>query len=307
MNYKLPILNIIITSLVVLGCARDKKENLVEATPVKGTVTADCPPYIMDNKKNNLNISVFLDLSDRIIEPKTVQKDVAYLRSIAQSFTNHVKTKKLILLNDRIQLYFNPEPTNEGINQLAEKLHIEFDKNSPKSQIEATNSAYASEPVKLYKLAQSDSENAKDYPGSDIWRFFKDNVKDYAISDCHRNILVILTDGYMYHENTQMKEDNKTSYLTPNSLERSGLKKSNFSQVISDEDYGYIKANDHLNDLEVLVIGIESKNLSNPYAIDIIREYWSNWLTDMGVKKYKIQNADLASSVEKVINEFVQQ
>ena len=30
-------------------------------------------------------------------------------------------------------------------------------------------------------------------------------------------------------------------------------------------------------------------------------------ISEMGVKKYKIQNADLASSVEKVITEFINQ
>ena len=297
----------IVLCTILFSCARDKKEAPTEAILAQAEPVGDCPKYLLDNKENNLNLSIFLDLSDRITAPKAVQKDVEYLKSIAQSFTNHIKTKRLILLNDQMQLYFNPEPTNTGINQIAEKLHVAFDKNTPKSKIEETNTIYANEPIKLYQLAQSDAEKAEDYLGSDIWRFFKDNVEDYTISACHRNILVILTDGYMYHENTQMKEGNRSSYLTPNYMGRLGLQKSNFEEMIEKEDYGFIKANGNLNDLEVLVLGVESKNLKNPYAIDIIRTYWSNWLSEMGVKKYKIQNADLASSVEKVITEFINQ
>ena len=108
----------IVLCMILFSCARDKKEAPTEAILAQAEPVGDCPKYLLDNKENNLNLSIFLDLSDRITAPKAVQKDVEYLKSIAQSFTNHVKTKKLILLNDQIQLYFNPEPTNEGINQL---------------------------------------------------------------------------------------------------------------------------------------------------------------------------------------------
>ncbi|MAU15618.1 MAG: hypothetical protein CMH46_08780 [Muricauda sp.] len=298
---------VIVLSLiqVTVGCKRDVKEKLSEAQLPAPPETGDCPDYILKSKENNLNISVFLDLSDRITEAKTIQKDTQYLKSIAKAFTDHVKTKKLILLQDRIQLYFNPEPANEGINSIAEKLHIEFNRETPKSKIEETNRLYAEEPIKLYGLAQADSKQAKDYPGSDIWRFFKDNVKDYTISTCHRNILVILTDGYMYHKDTQMKEGNKSSYLTPKSLAALQLNNSDYIKTMQEKGYGFIPANDGLEDLEVLVIGVQSSNTGNPYAIDIIREYWTNWFEAMGIKKYKIQNADLASSVEKVILGFI--
>lgn len=291
--------------MIFFSCKSDKKEAVKEVEITKNEIESECPKFIMDNKENNLNISIFLDLSDRITETKVIQKDTEYLQSIAEAFTNHVKTKRLILLQDQIQLYFNPEPMNNEINDIAEKLHIQFDKNTSKAKIEETLALYAQEPLKLYELAQADSKEAKDYPGSDIWRFFKDNVKDYTISDCHRNILVILTDGYMYHENTQMKEGNKTSYLTPKSLTRLPLNNSGFEKTIHEKEYGFIKANEGIDDLEVLVIGIQDGNPNNPYAIDIIRTYWENWFDEMGIASYKIQNADLAQNVDRVIKGFI--
>ena len=289
----------------IISCKSDKEEIKKASVSLKTEINGDCPKYILDNKNDNLNISVFLDLSDRITQSKTIEKDKEYLISVSNAFINHVKTKKLILLQDQIQLYFNPEPSNIEINTIAEKLHISFDKNTPKSEIALTQQLYASQPSSIYDLALADSKNPKDYPGSDIWRFFKDNVKDYTISNCHRNILVILTDGYMYHENSQMEEKNRSSYLTPKSLNRLSLNNSNWNTVLGEKDFGFIKANEGLEDLEVLVIGIESLNPKNPYAIDIMRTYWTKWFNEMGVKKYKIQNADLASSVEKVIEDFI--
>ncbi len=305
MNNKIQLLTYIATALLLSSCKSEKKEIIKEIEIAKTEIKGECPSYILDNKQNNLNISVFLDLSDRITQPKTILKDTEYLKSISKAFTNHVKTKKLILLQDKIQLYFNPEPANNTINSVAEQLHIEFDKNSPKEKIMQTEELYATQPTEIYNLALADSKNPKDFPGSDIWRFFKDNVKDYTISDCHRNILVILTDGYMYHENSQMKEDNMSSYLTPISMNKLPLSNSKWETILNEKDYGFIKANDNLEDLEVLVIGIESLNPKNPYAIDVMRAYWTNWFNEMGVKKFKIQNADLASSVENVIFEFI--
>jgi len=305
MQTKFQLLAYIAIILLISSCKSDKKEQIREVEVAKNEIKGECPSFILDNKENNLNISVFLDLSDRITRPKTIINDTENLKSISKAFTNHVKTKKLILLQDKIQLYFNPAPTNNTINSIAEKLHIEFDKNSPKAKIIDTEEFYAKQPSEIYNLALADSENPKDFPGSDIWRFFKDNVKDYTISDCHRNILVILTDGYMFHENSQMNEDKLSSYLTPKSMDRLPLSNSKWETTLKEKGYGFIKANDNLEDLEVLVIGIESLNPKNPYAIDVMRTYWTNWFKEMGVKKFKIQNADLSSNVEKVIIEFI--
>src|SRR5690606_18486636 len=130
---------------------------------------------------------------------------------------------------------------------------------------------------------------------------------DYSISSCHRNILVILTDGYMYYDKTQMKEGNRTSFLTPKSLAQLNLKKSNWKEEMETRDLGFIPAAQDLDNLEVLVIGIQSLNDDNPYTQDIIEAYWSKWLLEMGIpeNKFKIKNAVLASNMDKVISDFI--
>ncbi|GGI56973.1 hypothetical protein [Winogradskyella haliclonae] len=289
-----------------MSCEKDVKSSTIEGSK-KEVVnqTSKCPNYILKEKDNNLNISVLLDLSDRIKNPKTKLKDSAYLSSLAYAFVNHVKRKKVILLEDRIQLFFNPEPTDERINSIAEKLKVRFSKGTSRSQLEETLKLYSEYPSQLYNLAQEDAKIAGGYPGSDLWRFFKDNINDYCIDECHRNIVVILTDGYMYYDKTVMKEDNKTSYLTPRSLNALKLNTSNWENDFKTRQLGFIPANKNLNDLEVLVIGITSQNDNNPYAKDIIELYWSDWLKSMNVKNFKIKNADLPSSIEKVISDFI--
>lgn len=298
---------LVLISLITVSCANEAKENKTTETvkEVTTTLQSNCPEYIAKQKNNNLNISILLDLSDRIEDQKVKPKDSAYLSSLAKVFVNHVKNKKVVLLEDKMQLFFNPEPSNEAINNIAENLKIAFTKDTSKDDLKKATELYSKYPVELYEYAEDDAKEMGGYPGSDIWRFFKGNVKDYCIDDCHRNILVILTDGYMYYNNTVINEGNKTSYLTPNSLGKLKLNSSNWKQKIKANQLGFIPATNHLNDLEVLVIGITSNN-SNHYAQDIIETYWSNWFDAMGVKKHKIKNAGLPSNIEKVIADFIQ-
>lgn len=303
---KTKLLVIVLVSSLLFCCKGNSKKNAETGEYVVKTETSsNCSDYILKQKENNLNISVLLDLSDRIEESKIKQKDSAYLSSLAKSFVEHVKHKKLILLEDRIQLFFNPEPSDVKINDIAKKLKVVFTKNTAKAQIEETVSLYKMNPSKLYDLAKEDALLEGGYPGADIWRFFKDDINDYCIDDCHRNILVILTDGYMYHEKSAIKEHNQTSYLTPKSLNKLGLNNRNWKEEIEKKHLGFIPATTNLNDLEVLVIGITSHNDTNPYALDIIKAYWSKWFDEMGVKKYKIKNADIPSSIDKVISDFI--
>ena len=298
---------IVITTFSLLFCCKNdiKDEVKVIGRTIEPTIISKCPKFILDQKENNLNISVFLDLSDRIENTKIREKDSAYLSSLSKSFVEHIKQKKLILLEDRMQLFFNPEPSDEKINEIAEKLKVVFTKETSKTKIAEALSLYANTPSELYDLAKYDAESSGVYPGSDIWRFFKDNITDYSIDECHRNILVILTDGYMFHDKTVMNEKNRTSYLTPKSLSKLKLNMASWKDEMEKKDLGFIPANSGLNDLEVLVIGITSHNDENPYTQDIIEAYWKKWFDEMGVKKYKIKNADIPSSIEKVITNFI--
>jgi hypothetical protein len=55
-----------------------------------------------------------------------------------------------------------------------------------------------------------------------------------------------------------------------------------------------------------LVLGVKSNNHKNPYTLNIIEKYWTKWLQEMDVERVKVKNADIASSVEKVIYDFIQ-
>ncbi|MET1258120.1 hypothetical protein ABV409_02205 [Flagellimonas sp. DF-77] len=299
---------LIALSMIVGSCAEEtKKTETQEAGVLPESSNSVCPKYILQNKEQNLNISILLDLSNRIEKGNQMKKDSAYLSSLTKAFLNHVKTKKLLLLEDRLQLFFNPEPSNRKINEIAEKLNIVFTKNTSKDLIEATQKLYNELPTELYHLAKADAEINGGYPGSDIWRFFEHDVRDYCIDDCHRNILVILTDGYLYHYKTIMEDGSRTSYLTPKRLDGLRLHKPGWKEEIEKKNLGFIPAATDLQQLEVLVIGIDSEN-ENPYAQDVIEAYWHKWFLEMGIQEsnIKIKSADIPKNMEKVIFDFIQ-
>jgi len=258
-------------------------------------------------KSQNLNISFLLDLSDRI-NPKKYpsnnmqyyQRDVEYINSIKKAFINHIKQKKIIQLKDQMQVFFDPAPQDPSINKLSQQLKVSFDKNTSKEQIKNVDKIFSEVPLKVYQSAIKDNK----YIGSDIWRFFKNKVQDYCVKDNHRNILVIITDGYMFHEDSKLMEKNKTSYLTPALIKSKKLTASNYKELIDNGKMGFIPATSGLQDLEVVVLGINpAKN--NPYEGEVINQYWLAWLKNMGVKKTYIKSADLPADLDPVLQKII--
>ncbi|GAA4271467.1 hypothetical protein U6A24_12845 [Aquimarina gracilis] len=260
------------------------------------------------NQKENLNISILLDLSDRI-DPKKFPKesmeyyerDVKYIQSIAEAFNFHLRTKRINQMNDKIQLFFDPEPKSKQISNISQRLKFQIDKTSITNELLCEiDSAYATLPVEIYNQAISDN----DYIGSNTWGFFKSKVKDYCIEEEFRNILIILTDGYIYHEDIKRQEGNLTSYLIPQYIRSKRLNTFDWSTKIQEKKHGFIPATQNLSNLEVLVLGLHPDK-DNPYEEDVIRTYWNNWLTAMQAKRFAIKNADLPPHMDKIIKDFI--
>ncbi|WP_353147968.1 hypothetical protein [Chryseobacterium sp.] len=252
---------------------------------------------------NNINISILIDLSDRI-DPATnpnptmqyFQRDTEYIKAIEKGFLNHIKSKKIITYDDQMQVFFNPEPSDPKMNEFTKELKVSFNKDTPKSYFDSVEKKYSELPLNIYQSAIKDGK----YIGSDIWEFFKNKVNDYCIKKDKRNILFILTDGYMYHENTRFAEGSKTSYLTTKLIKANNLTASDFKNVIEKNKFGFVKANEDLSLLEVIVLGINPEK-GNPFEEAVIKEYWENWFKEMKVRSYQIKSADLPSNLEPVI------
>ena len=283
--------------LIIFSC---KKESDKEKIEVSTKIPAS----------EDYNISILLDLSDRISLKKNpnptmeyYQRDLGYIKSVSEAFTQHLKSKRIRQINDKMQLFFNPEPLDPSINTIAKNLRISITKNNAsRDLLNSINSNYASQTSKIYESAIKDNN----YIGSDIWSFFDSKVKDQCVEKGYRNILIVLTDGYMFHKSTIMKEGNRTTYITPELIRKNGLNTADWDKKLLKQDFGFMKANDDLSDLEVLILGV-NPNKNNPYEEKVIEAYWTKWFTEMKIKHFEIKNADLPSNMEKIIDDFILQ
>ncbi len=284
------------------SCKNDKE------LPVIPKVKSEINTVKLSSNRPNLNISILLDLSDRINPKKYPNssmeyylRDLGYVNSIAEAFETHLRNKRSITINDNIQLFLDPEPSDRSLNDKINKLKMSFTRNNAtKESIILTSKNYDSITKLIYENAIKDNK----YVGSDTWKFFKNKVKDYCIEDNSRNILIILTDGYIYHKDTKRKEHNKTTYLTQQSIRSSKLTDGNWETKFNENDFGFIPATDNLSNLEVLVLGI-NPDKKNQYEEDVIIKYWGNWLDNMGVVKYEIKLSDLPSNMDKLIKSYI--
>lgn len=279
----------------VFSCKQDSDKEEKEVLPKSPIV-------------ENYNISILLDLSDRIsLEENSnptmeyYQRDLGYIKSVSEAFTQHLKSKRIRQINDKMQLFFNPEPKDPEINSISQKLRIAIDKNNAsKDLLNSINSNYALQTSKIYDSAIKDNN----FIGSDIWSFFDTKVKDQCIETGDRNILVILTDGYMFYDGTVMTEGNRTTYITPKLIQKNDLNTKEWEKKLHNQDFGFIKAGEDLSNLEVLVLGINPSH-NNPYEEKVIKAYWTKWFTEMKIKHFEIKNADLPSNMEKIIKDFI--
>lgn len=279
---------------LVISCKDDTKK---EETAVTKTPASE-----------NYNISILVDLSDRISLEKNpnptmeiYQRDLGYIKSVSEAFTEHLKSKRIRQIDDKMQLFFNPEPLDPTINSISQKLKIKINKNNAsKELLNSINANYASQTSKIYESAIKDNN----FIGSDIWNFFDSKIQDQCIDTDYRNILVILTDGYMFYEGTQIKDGNLSNYLTPQLIKQNGLNTNDWQKKFKDKNFGFIKVDTDLSNLEVLVLGI-NPGKNNPYEEKVIKAYWSKWLTEMKIKHFEIKNADLPSNMDKIIKDFI--
>ncbi|WP_025743180.1 hypothetical protein [Aquimarina pacifica] len=293
------IFNTLLYFILFTSC---KTDVLTSATIQNTELHYESQHFSLTKSNDSLNISILLDVSDRINKPYQIQNDLAHIQTIAQIFEHHVLSKKTILLNDHLQLFFEPNPSPEIANKVASQLKVSVTRMTIDS-IKTISEKYTRLPPIAYKSAQQNPETQK---GADIWRFFKDKVYDYCIEKHHRNILIILTDGYLFHKDVNYRKGNRTTRINQKLLKAPILNRPNWKDEVEKNNMGILwEGQSTLQNLEVLILGIDKHNTTNPHAEDIIKYYWEQWFREMGIQKFKIKSSDTPVHLEKVIYDFI--
>lgn len=272
------------------------------------------------SEEKQLNISILWDLSDRIDQrinpasPQHYERDIEVIRNITAFFKRDMEKRGAFKAKGRLKVFFSPAPENSQINTIAKNLSCDLSTyvgegaNKKKKEIyDSIEMRFLNNTKEIYRLTIETNKDKKQWDGADIWRFFKNDVKDYCVdpSESYRNILVILTDGYIYHKDSKDKIGNRTAYILPEILKTLRIK-PDWPTFFSKENYGLICTRKDLQNLEVLVLEITpSKDHKNDE--DIIKTFLSKWFEEMGISNnnYSCYNSDLPEHTKSKVLKFL--
>lgn len=271
------ILVICIMALSTTGCLSDSKTTSNEET--KDTIMP-------------LNISVYLDLSDRLtrnLNPTQMERDTAIINHLIDIFISDcINNGKILNSKNHFQVFFYPAPNSSQIAQLARSLNVDLSKTELKQKKVELMEMKTRFQTNLSQIYDDAMEEGK-WVGSDIWGFFSNKEVDkLCVRDDYRNLLVILTDGYLFHADNKVKEGNAYSYVLPQTLEIA--------------DASLIVKRRGLSNIEVLMLEV---NPYNPKQRDKLTSILENWFRDMEVGKFVVSETALPVNTEVYIDSFL--
>lgn len=243
-----------------------------------------------------LNISVYLDLSDRLVRnltPNQMYRDTAIINSLVDYFRSKTLGPKILKSENKMKVFFYPTPYDSEISTLAQGLNVDI---GTKEGIERRKILDDMKGVFQKNLTQIYDETLKEqkWVGCDIWDFFNSKkVDNLCIKIGSRNILVILTDGYLFAENNKIKEGNAYSYILPQTLAIEGFSLIN-------------RRSGELKDkgLEVLMLEI---NPYQPNQRDKMVKVLEDWFSAMGIEKFVVAETDAnMTNTETIIKNFLE-
>lgn len=266
----------------------------------------------LDEKPKQLNITVLLDLSDRISPtvhsavPSHAERDTAIIMEIVDLFKQDMNRLGGYNAMGKLRVEMEPWPAIANINNIQKELDVDCSEMNTKEKKELYDNIEATFSHALAEIYDETIMSSR-WAGSDIWRFFKNKVDMYIEKDtCYRNILIILTDGYIYHENTRAQDGNSVQCLTKSTIGKYRTTNDPIKEIQS-SGFGLMIPRDDLQNLEVLVLEVTPEDGQNNDD-DILKYCIGEWLKGMGVskEKYAIYTTDLPSNTAKRIRHFIQ-
>lgn len=271
----------------------------------------------------SINLIIVPDLSKRIIDtinnPDQVKNDTILLNAIWKNFVSQVRLK--MDSKDRLVLDVTDEGQAGGsFRTIANQLIFDLSEHKNKSNrlyFDNIGNRFSQNVSKLYSLA------SKDPIGADYHYYFEQRlpklIKKSTLKDNYRNILLIVTDGYL--ESEKAERTGIWAY-TGTFSERTNVSNQLKSGKSYSEALSLIRpipdCPTHFTDLEVLVIEVnprakrsaqEPNDPGTVHDLTIMKSQWSNWFRMIGIKniesEFFIRRNDATDITIKQIEEFL--
>lgn len=247
-----------------------------------------------------VNISVFLDLSDRLDSTRNggfpvsqMARDAAIVGKLVDYFVETCVKHKISENKNHFQILFHPTPNTTDIASIAANLNVDMAKISNPGEKKRKLIAMKEDFSKGLSVIYGQTLRAKTWLGSDIWGFFCNKnakVDELCVRKGYRNIMVILTDGYIYYKDNRQSSGNSAySYILP-------------KLVDNVPDLSLLAPRKGLGNLDVMMLEINpGKPTRQAKLISILEK----WLDDMGIKHYVVTETGMPSDTQTIIDNFL--
>ena len=241
-----------------------------------------------------LNISIYLDLSDRLVRdltPDQTYRDTAIINYLVDYFKSKTLGPAILKSENKMKVFFYPTPNSSEISTLANGLNVDIAMKEgvqKRMALEEMKSVFQENLRQIYE----ETIKEKNWVGCDIWGFFsKKKVDNLCVKPNARNVIVILTDGYIFHEDNKIQEGDKYSFITPKVMSK--------VESLIDRRNGDLKG----KGLEVLMLEV---NPTDPKHYDKMENILETWFTSMGVEKFVMAETDAnLTNTETIIKNFL--
>jgi hypothetical protein len=259
----------------------------------------------------SLNIIVVPDLSGRIIDqvnnPGQIAVDKVLIRYIWDIFRESTQFKKGT--KDRMMIDVTDSGQAGGqFRTVADSLVFDLSLNNKakinKFYFDLKAPTFYSSLDKIYNLAE------KEPLGANYWTYFNRNLPDRILPpdlyNNYRNVLVLLTDGYLEAET---KEETGRAYYTGTYYERQKYCNNGPYKIEAIED-----CKKHFPNLEVLVLEVTPRKAGSKFEKidigtkcdqDILLQQWQNWFELLEIKNARDDNFKLHDNTIHITKEKI--
>lgn len=231
------------------------------------------------------NYVVLIDLSDRILTNVDQRKiDSTAIQTVFNAFEQSVTQHLVLTSEDRFLVrLFKQDQTQYNAHEFEDVLSLDMGQipvQDKANHIDDFKAKLADRIYRMYETARLGSET-KDYPGVDIWQYFKQQINSDLV-DSANNSVIVLTDGHFDFESKARSLADTNGYTVTNPILKK-LSSGNWETTLEQESGLGILPVKITKKACWIVCGISSK----PGSTDLqeankLGAVWKKWLNQSG-------------------------
>lgn len=230
-------------------------------------------------KREPVNYTVIMDLSDRVLNPNQLAYDIEQIKTMFDKFKQIAKQNLIITSKDRFVVKIVPQKNSPlDVDYYENALQLRLDQISIKDKNNRLNQLEAEFPAILERLQNEAlyGKNTYDYAGVDLWQFLNENRDNLAFPS-YKNTIVIMTDGYLDFESNRHVINQGNRFTSTSFINRLGSE--SWQEDAKSKDYGILPVSIRQNATWVIT-GLKSKKPNDLMQLAKLKYFWTKWIKE---------------------------